>query len=73
MKSTKKQLFTALVFSTTVGSIIVSDLAVFYFLGQYLEGILFVSPWGKIIGIFLGIIVAVFSIYMLLKRDYVDD
>lgn len=73
MKSTKRQLFSALVFSTTVGSIIISDLAVFYFLGQYIEEKLSISPLGRTVGIFVGIAVAIFSIYKLLKRDYIDD
>lgn len=73
MEKTKKQLVTALVFATTVSSIIVSNLAAFYFLGQYLEGKLLIAPWGKIVGIFCGMIVAVYSVYKVLKRDYIDE
>lgn len=70
VKSRREQLVAALSFATTVGVTVVSNLAVGFYLGKWADTALDAYPWGRIGGILLGMITAVWSVYNILRRDY---
>ncbi len=70
VKSRREQLVAALSFVTTVGVTVVSNLVVGFYLGKWVDAALDAYPWGRIGGILLGMITAVWSVYNILRRDY---
>lgn len=70
MLSKREQLARALVFATTVSGILIGNIGIGYWLGLYADRYFSVYPYGRIIGIGLGMIAAVWSVYLTLKKDF---
>lgn len=70
MLSKREQLAKALVFATTVSGMLIGNICIGYWLGLYADDNFGVNPYGRILGISLGMISAVYSIYFTLKKDY---
>lgn len=67
----KRQLLSAITFVSSVGATIISNLAVGYFIGKWLDGKLESSPTATMIGIVVGMVTGVWSIYKWIVRDYI--
>lgn len=70
MRSKREQLIRAVVFVSTVSSILIANLTLGYYIGGLLDEYLFNFPWGRIIGIVLGMGTAVWSVIRTLKNDF---
>ena len=70
MNSKKEQLVRAVVFVSTVSSILIANLTLGYYIGKLLDTYLLQTPWGKIVGIILGMATAVLSIIKTVKTDF---
>lgn len=72
MGTKRQQLAAALVFVTTVGGTLVINVVAGFYAGRWLDDSCGVFPWGRIGGIITGMFTAVWSIYKILRRDYID-
>lgn len=70
MLSKREQLAKALVFATTVSGILFGNIAIGFWLGLYVDSWFGIYPYGRILGISLGMFSAVWSVYFTLKKDY---
>lgn len=68
MLSKREQLARALIFATTVSGILVGNIGIGYWLGVYADNYFIIYPYGKMLGIILGMIAAVWSVYLTLKK-----
>lgn len=69
MSNKVEQLARALVFSSTVAGVVVGNLWLGYQIGLYLQDSAYFAQ-GKVFGIVLGILGAVFSIYQTLRINF---
>lgn len=70
MLSKREQLARALVFATTVSGMLIGNMGVGYWLGLYADNKFGLHPYGRIFGIVLGMVSAIWSIYFTLRKDY---
>ena len=73
MQTRRQQLAAALTFVTTVGVTLIANVAAGFYLGQWLDGQWGTYPWARIGGIVLGMATGVWSVYKILRRDYLND
>ena len=73
MRSKKEQLIRAVVFVSTVSSILIANLTLGYYIGRLLDKYLLAYPWGRIGGIVLGMSTAVWSIVITIKTDFLKS
>ena len=72
VKTKREQLLAALAFVTTVGGTVVANVAAGFYAGKWLDGFFETAPWGRIGGIIVGMLTAVWSVYKILRRDYIN-
>lgn len=70
MLNKREQLAKALVFATTVSGMLIGNISIGYWFGLYADEKFSLHPYGRIFGIALGMLSAVWSIYFTLKKDY---
>lgn len=70
MLSKREQLAKALVFATTVSGMLIGNIGIGYWFGLYADDKFGLHPYGRIVGIALGMLSAIWSIYFTLKKDY---
>lgn len=72
MSSNREQLVRAVVFVSTVSSILIANLTLGYYIGKLLDEYFAIFPWGRVIGIVLGMITAIISIIKTVKTSFLN-
>lgn len=70
MKTKKEQLAAALVFATSISSLLITNILLGYFGGKWLDENYTQYPFGRLFGIVAGVFAAIWSIYQTIKNDF---